>query len=130
MCIRDRADNAPRKNSIGGFNALFDFQSFGKNSTLNYGFELNGISTALEFRNFVGVTFEQMENTTELAGYVSWRQKTGPLIIEPGLRAQFYASLGDFSIEPRLALKSNFSDKVRLKSVSYTHLTLPTSDLV
>ena len=94
---------------------LFDFQSFGKSSTLNYGFELNGISTALEFRNFVGVTFEQMENTTELAGYVSWRQKTGPLIIEPGLRAQFYASLGDFSIEPRLALKSNFSDKVRLK---------------
>jgi hypothetical protein len=109
------ADEAPRKNSIGGFNALFDFQSFGKNSTLNYGFELNGISTALEFRNFVGVTFEQNENTTELAGYVSWRQKTGPLIIEPGLRAQFYASLGDFSIEPRLALKSNFSDKVRLK---------------
>lgn len=109
------ADNAPRKNSIGGFNALFDFQSFGKSSTLNYGFELNGISTALEFRNFVGVTFEQNENTTELAGYVSWRQKTGPLIIEPGIRAQFYASLGDFSIEPRLALKSNFSEKVRLK---------------
>ncbi len=109
------ADNAPRKNSIGGFNALFDFQSFGKNSTLNYGFELNGIATVLEFRNFVGVTFEQNENTTELAGYVSLRQKTGPLIIEPGIRAQFYASLGDFSIEPRLALKSNFSDKVRIK---------------
>ena len=109
------ADDAPRKNSIGGFNALFDFQSFGKNSTLNYGFELNGIATSLAFRNFVGITFEQNENTTELAGYVSYRQKTGALIIEPGLRAQFYASLGDFSIEPRLAIKSNFSDKFRLK---------------
>lgn len=108
------ADDAPRKNSIGGFNALFDFQSFGKNSTLNYGFELNGIATSLAFRNFVGITFEQNENTTELAGYVSYRQKTGALIIEPGLRAQFYASLGDFSIEPRLAIKSNFSDKFRL----------------
>lgn len=109
------ADDAPRKNSIGGFNALFDFQSFGKNSTLNYGFELNGIATSLAFRNFVGITFEQNENTTELAGYVSYRQKTGALIIEPGLRAQFYASLGDFSIEPRLAIKSNFSDKFRIK---------------
>ncbi len=109
------ADDAPRKNSIGGFNALFDFQSFGKNSTLNYGFELNGIATSLVFRNFVGITFEQNENTTELAGYVSYRQKTGALIIEPGLRAQFYASLGDFSIEPRLAIKSNFSDKFRIK---------------
>ncbi len=105
----------PRTNSIGGFNALFDFASFGKSSTLNYGFELNGISTKLAFRNFVGVTFEQSENTTELAGYISLRQKTQAIIIEPGLRAQFYASLGDFSLEPRLALKSNFSDKFRMK---------------
>lgn len=108
-------DDEPRKNSVGGFNTLIDFQSFGKNSTFNYGFELNGISTFLKFRNFVGVTFEQDENTTELAGYVSWRQKTKALIIEPGLRAQFYASLGDFSLEPRLAIKSNFSDKFRIK---------------
>ena len=108
-------DDEPRKNSIGGFNALFDFKSFGKNSTFNYGFELNGISTLLKFRNFVGITFEQDENTTELAGYVAWRQKTNAIIIEPGLRAQFYASLGDFSLEPRLAIKSNFSDKFRIK---------------
>lgn len=108
-------DNAPRKNSINGFNALFDFQSFGRNSTFNYGFELNGIATSLEFRNFVGVTLDQSQNSTELGGYASWRQKTDVLIIEPGIRAQFYASLGDFSIEPRIALKSNFSDHVRIK---------------
>ncbi len=109
------ADDAPRKNSIGGFNALFDFQSFGRNSTFNYGFELNGISTTLEFQNPFNVTLEQNENTTELGGYATWRMKTGALIIEPGIRAQFYASLGDFSFEPRLALKSNFSDHVRIK---------------
>lgn len=108
-------DQQPRINSIGGFNAIFDFKSFGKNSTLNYGFELNGIATKLEFRNFVGVTFEQNENTTELAGYIALRQKTDAVIFEPGLRAQFYASLGDFSLEPRLALKSNFSETFRMK---------------
>ena len=108
-------DEAPRKNTVGGFNALMDFASYGKNSTLNYGFELNGISTKFQFRNLVGITFEQNENTTELAGYVTLRQKAGAVIIEPGLRAQFYASLGDFSIEPRIAIKSNFSDNFRLK---------------
>lgn len=113
--IQSAPNVEPRTNSISGFNALFDFASFGKNSTVNYGFELNGITTKLSFRNFVGVTFEQAENTTELAGYIALRQKTDAIIIEPGLRAQFYASLGDFSLEPRLAIKSNFSDKFRMK---------------
>jgi opacity protein-like surface antigen len=113
--VQSAPNQQPRTNSISGFNALFDFASFGKNSTLNYGFELNGITTKLSFRNFVGVTFEQNENTTELAGYIALRQKTDAIIIEPGLRAQFYASLGDFSLEPRLAIKSNFSDKFRMK---------------
>ncbi|MEO5907299.1 MAG: TonB-dependent receptor, partial [Saprospiraceae bacterium] len=31
------------------------------------------------------------------------------------MRAQFYASLGDFSLEPRIAIKSNFSDNFRIK---------------
>ncbi len=109
------ADEAPRRNSISGFNALLDFASFGKNSTLNYGFDLNGFSTDFAFRNFVGITFGQNENTTEIGGYVTWRHKAGPVIIEPGLRAQFYASLGDISLEPRFGLKSNFSDHFRIK---------------
>ena len=108
-------DEAPRRNSIGGFNALLDFTSFGKNSQLSYGFDINGFSTDFIFRNFVGITLEQSENTTEIGGYLSWRKKAGAVIIEPGLRAQFYASLGNFSLEPRLAIKSNFSDRFRLK---------------
>ncbi|MGB3079255.1 MAG: TonB-dependent receptor, partial [Saprospiraceae bacterium] len=109
------ADDAPRRNTIGGFNALLDFTYFGKNNTLNDGFDLNGFATKFAFRNFVGITLNQDENTTELGGYVTLRHKAGAVIIEPGLRAQFYASLGDFSIEPRLAIKANFSDHFRVK---------------
>ncbi|HJW27938.1 MAG TPA: carboxypeptidase-like regulatory domain-containing protein [Saprospiraceae bacterium] len=109
------ADEAPRKNSIGGFNAVLDFTYYGKKSQVNYGFDLNGFSTDFAFRNFVGITFEQNENTTELGGYVTFRHKAGAVIIEPGLRTQFYASLGNFSLEPRLAVKSNFSDHFRMK---------------
>jgi hypothetical protein len=109
------ADEAPRRNAIGGFNALLDFTYYGKNSQVNYGFDLNGFSTDFAFENFVGINFEQNENTTEIGGYLTWRQKAGAIIIEPGIRTQFYASLGNFSLEPRLALKSNFSDRFRLK---------------
>lgn len=109
------ADDAPRRNEIGGFNALLDFTYYGKKSQLNYGFDLNGFSTDFAFRNFLGITFEQNDNTTELGGYLTWRQKAGAVIIEPGVRAQFYASLGNVSLEPRLALKSNFSDHFRIK---------------
>jgi hypothetical protein len=109
------ADEAPRKNSIGGFNALLDFTYFGKNNQINYGFDLNGFTTDFTFRNFIGVTLDQNENTTEIGGYVTLRHKAGAVIIEPGLRAQFYASLGDFSLEPRFAVKANFSDNFRIK---------------
>ncbi len=111
----EEADEAPRTNSIGGFNAVLDFTYYGKKSQFNYGFDLNGFSTDFAFRNFVGITFNQNENTTELGGYLTWRQKVGALIIEPGIRTQFYASLGTISLEPRLALKSNFSDNFRIK---------------
>ena len=109
------ADEAPRQNSIGGFNAILDFTYFGRNNQLNYGFDLNGFTTDFSFRNFVGITFEQNENTTEIGGYVTLRHKAGAVIIEPGLRTQFYASLGDFSLEPRFAVKANFSDNFRVK---------------
>jgi hypothetical protein len=109
------ADEEPRRNAVGGFNALLDFSYFGKNNTINYGFDLNGFTTDFSFRNPVGITLEQNENTTELGGYFTLRHKAGAVIIEPGLRAQFYASLGDFSIEPRIAIKSNFSDNFRVK---------------
>ena len=109
------ADGAPRENTVGGFNALLNFRNYGAKSQFDYGFELNGFSTDFTFRNFLDVTVEQEQNTTEIAGYATFRQKLGAVIIEPGIRAQFYASLGNFSIEPRIALKSNFSDGFRFK---------------
>lgn len=109
------ADGAPRENTVGGFNAMLNFTNYGKKSQFDYGFELNGFSTDYIFTNFLDVTVDQQQNTTEIAGYATFRQKLGAIIIEPGLRAQFYASLGNMSIEPRIALKSNFSDKVRFK---------------
>ena len=109
------ADEAPRTSGINGFTAALDFTYFAQNSELNYGFEINGARTDLEFRNFVGVTLNQFNNTTEIGGYVKFRQVAGRLIIEPSLRAQFYSSLGDFSLEPRFAFKYKMGENIRLK---------------
>lgn len=38
------------------------------------------------------------------------------LIIDPSVRLQYYASISEFSPEPRLGLKYNLSDNIRLKA--------------
>ena len=111
----EESDGKPRSSGITSFNAGLNFTYFGNNSEVNYGFDLNGFRTNFEFINFLDLTIEQFENTTELAGFVKYRKQFGKLIIEPGLRAQFYASLNKFSIEPRFGLKYNIADNLRFK---------------
>ncbi len=110
------ADGNPRSSSINSFSALLNFAYFGSDSEINYGFEFNGFNTQFQFRNLFGVTFSQEDFTTEIAGYFKWRQKIGNLIIEPGIRLQYFASQTDMEFEPRFGLKYNFSDNFRLKA--------------
>jgi CarboxypepD_reg-like domain/TonB-dependent Receptor Plug Domain len=106
----------PRKSGITSTNATLDFTYFGSNNNeIKYGVELNNISTRLQFKNFLGFTFDDQDNSTELAGFFKYRWKTKALLLEPGLRVQYYASLGIAKMEPRFAAKINISDKFRLK---------------
>ncbi len=109
------ADSRPRSSSINGFNVGLNFNTFGSNSEFKYGFEVNGFSTNFEFVNFLDATIKQESFTTEIAGYLKWKQKWGKLIFEPSIRAQYYASLPDFSIEPRIGIKYNATDFLRFK---------------
>lgn len=109
-------DGGPRRSGIATYNALLNFTYFGRNNQVAYGFEFNGFNTDFRFRNPIGITFEQVDFTTELAGYLKYKQRLGNLILEPGLRAQFYASQSNLSLEPRLGLKYNLTDYLRLKA--------------
>lgn len=111
----EESDNKPKTSGITSFTAGLNFTYFGNNSEANYGFEVNGFRTEFEFINFLDLTIEQFENTTELAGFVKFKKQFGKLIIEPGVRAQLYASLNNFSFEPRLGLKYNINDQLRFK---------------
>lgn len=105
----------PRESSINGFNMGFDFTYFIGKDELKYGFEILGFKTDYVFYNSVGLEISQEENTTELAGYVKYKKTINKFLLEPSLRLQYYASLSDLSIEPRLAMKYNVSDRFRVK---------------
>jgi len=109
------ADGSPRTSGINSYTAQLNFTYFGNKNQVNYGFDFTGFNTDFRFRNFVGITIEQRSFTTELAAYIKYKQKIGNFILEPGFRLQYYASQSELSPEPRLGLKYNVTDFLRLK---------------
>lgn len=111
-----REQSAPdRSSSIDGFNMGFHFTYFLGKDYFKYGVEVLGFKTQFNFTNGVGRAINQVENTTELAGYARYKGSFGRLLLEPSLRVQWYASLSEVSPEPRLAAKFLLTDHIRLK---------------
>ena len=114
-------DGAPRTSGIKSFSAGLDFKYFGKNSEVNYGISIDGMDTDFKFRNFLGYDFEQNESTMEVAAFGKYKLKINNLIIEPGLRMQYYASQAQFRLEPRFGIKYNATDRLRFKAAGGTY---------
>jgi hypothetical protein len=126
----DDGSNIDRFSEIGGFNAGLDFTYFMGKNKLKYGIDIKGFTTNYEYTNTLQRTISQKESTTEIAGYFTTKlsygklstgeDKQGPqfsrFLIEPGLRLQYYASLANFSFEPRLSMKYNITPKFRVKA--------------
>jgi CarboxypepD_reg-like domain/TonB-dependent Receptor Plug Domain len=112
----EEADRQPRTSGIAGYFAGLNFTNFGRIDEVKYGLELTGFNTKFSFINFKGIPISQDENTTEISAYVRWRRKMGALVIEPSFRIQYYQSLNDISPEPRLGLKYNATNRLRLKA--------------
>jgi hypothetical protein len=110
------ADQRPRRSGINGFNVILNFGYFIDKDELTYGLEVNGFRTEFEIFNSANRRIQQFENTTELASYIRYKKIIKEkLILEPGFRVQWYASLGNISPEPRLRFKYNFNQRWRLK---------------
>lgn len=106
----------PRESFVGGFNIRLNFTYFITAGQLDYGFNVNGFKTDYRFFNQLGTIAQQIQNTTELGAYVKFKKNINKkLIIEPGLRFDYYASLSTASFEPRLGMKYNITDWLRLK---------------
>lgn len=109
-------DAKPRSSGIDGFNVGLNFTYFYKKAKLKYGMELNGFKTAFQIYNSVNRKITQDNNTTELAGFINYNVKLKTrFILEPGLRIQRYASLGNTSVEPRFRFKYLMTSRLRFK---------------
>lgn len=111
-------DTVPRTSQINGFEAAINFTYFLPDySQLKYGVEVTGLHTALNYYNSAGITSTLNRQGTIAAVYLLYRHNFGSkFIFEPGVRLQYYSELNKLSPEPRLGMKYNISDDVRLKA--------------
>jgi hypothetical protein len=108
---------SPDTSSIYTFRAQFKWTQFFGNTTIYYGFDMSGTGTNLQTENYADVPVGESQTSDELSGffklkYISPNKK---LVLEPGFRAQYYASIPEFSPEPRIDGKYNLTKTFRLK---------------
>lgn len=105
-----------RSSSIGGFDFGFDFTYFLKNNgEMNYGFNLNGFNTKFLTYNELKRKIELDIFTSEISGYYNYKIIKNRWVIQPSIRIQAYASLSTISPEPRIGIKYNANEKLRIK---------------
>ena len=112
-------DNPDRYSNINGFNMGFDFSQFMGKNTLKYGVEMLGYTTDYQTYSVYGHNkIGAKLNYTEIGAYAKYKAVLGKFLLEPSFRLQFYASLSEISPEPRIALKYNATDRLRLKAAA------------
>ncbi len=109
---------ADRRSGIDEYFLGLDFNFFGETFEFDYGIEVKGIRTDFDFTNQFGIRLDQFQNSTELSGFLKYRKSWDKFIIEPSVRFQYYAAVSEASVEPRLGLKYNISDKLRFKAAA------------
>ncbi len=107
----------PRESEIAGFDAALNFTYFLKGfSELRYGLEFQAFSTVYKYESVFNTAIDETQYTTQAGGYVFYRKNfNDKVILEPSVRVMYYSSLNELSLEPRLGIKYNISDHVRLK---------------
>lgn len=106
-----------KSSTVGGFNGGFNFLKYFGRNEFKYGFELVGTNTTYNLTNPNLADISYAKNSMELGGFMKfrWLDKKKWIVLEPSFRAQYYASFGNFSPEPRLQGKINITRKIRMK---------------
>ncbi len=109
-------DNKPRNSSINGFNMGITATSFIHKDEMKYGVEINGFKTVFNLYNTNNRLIQQEENTTQISGFGLYKIVQKKYTLEMGLRTQYYASLNEFTLEPRINGKYRINKKWSVKS--------------
>lgn len=111
---------SPRSSSIDGFEGGIDFTYFFPGySQVKYGLEVSGQHTTLDYYNSIGQATVLDRNNTTGSLFFLWKKNFNQrFIIEPSIRMQYYSSISKISPEPRINMKFNASEHVRLKAAA------------
>lgn len=115
---QNQIDQRPRSSGVNGFSVNLNFSRFMNDlDKLRYGLEMNGFRTDFQIYNSLNRRIEQNENTSEVNAYVNYLKNFNKkLVLESGLRMQYYASLAEATIEPRIRMKYNINNRLRFKA--------------
>lgn len=111
-----------RSSGVGSFNGNMNFAYYmPKSRVLTFGVEVNSLATTFEYSTGSNTSLTQgnadaPQTNIEAALFAHFKGRFGPIVIEPSLRMQAYASLGEVAIEPRLGLKWNITNYLRFKA--------------
>lgn len=105
----------PRTSKVSNVNAGLAFINYFGDNHFRYGFDLLSLKTDYLFFTTEYNSTRQLEFNTEISGYMTLHIQKGNLLLDPGLRLQYYSSLTKMSPEPRLSAKYNFTETFRVK---------------
>ena len=114
----DDGTGSLRTSSISGFNGGLDFTYFLRdNDQFKYGLEAIAYRTELKLpAGDLLPKYEEIQNTTELGAYMTYRYSGHRLLLEPGFRVHYYNSQSEVSLEPRLGIKYSLTEWLRIKA--------------
>ena len=102
-----------QNSKIGSFSGMLTSTSFYDKNQLRYGLEMIANKTTSMFSS---MTEEQVDNSTDIGAFISFKGFWGKLLYEPSVRLSYYVSLDEMLLEPKLSLKYNLTDKFRFKA--------------
>ena len=119
--LEDGNSSKVRRSDVGSFNGNINFSYYlPKSRVFNFGVEVNSMTTEFEYSttNDVNITQggDSPQSNVEAGLFAHFKGRFGTVVIEPSVRLQAYASLGEVRIEPRLGLKWNITDWLRFKA--------------
>ncbi|BDS15324.1 TonB-dependent receptor [Aureispira anguillae] len=111
-----------RNSNVGSFNGNLNVSYYlPKSRVINFGVEINSLTTSFEYSTGSNTAVTQgnkdaPQTNIEAAIFAHFQGRFGTVVIEPSIRMQAYASLGEVAVEPRLGLKWNITDYLRFKA--------------
>lgn len=136
--MKETTTGDSKSSNIGGFNVGLSATNFYADNKLIYGVEMIGNTTSTnitQFKDNKPSSSQNISYSTELGVYGLFKGVWGKFLYEPSFRISYYASMSKASPEPRLALKYNLTDRIRLKAATglYSQIfidTKPDIDIV